>query len=227
MKTQLKRIPIEKNITRFFHQLFKGKQRKPFPGSEEYWEQRYASGGNSGVGSYDKFAEFKAEILNSFVHRNKLSNVIEFGCGDGNQLSLASYPNYTGFDVSQTILGECKKRFSEDSSKKFKLMKDYDGETADLTLSLDVIYHLVEEEIFESYMLNLFNASNQYVIVYASDSDDNKGMEGTHVKHRKFTEWIDKNLPQWILMDHIPNKYPYAGNYKTGSFADFYVYKKP
>ncbi|TAT59972.1 hypothetical protein EGM92_29840 [Enterobacter cloacae] len=26
--------------------------------------------------------------------------MMEFGCGDGNQLSLADYPRYTGFDIS-------------------------------------------------------------------------------------------------------------------------------
>ncbi len=152
--------------------------------------------------------------------------VIEFGCGDGNQLSLATYPEYIGFDVSQTVIGECTKRFSSDNSKMFKLMKDYDGETADLSLSLDVIYHLIEDEIFESYMRTLFKASNQYVIVYASDSEDNEGLEGTHVRHRKFTKWIHDNLPQWKLIEHIPNRYPYAGDYRTGSFADFYIYVK-
>ena len=38
--------------------------------SHEYWEKRYASGGNSGAGSYNYLAEFKAEILNNFVTKN-------------------------------------------------------------------------------------------------------------------------------------------------------------
>lgn len=77
-----------------------------------------------------------------------------------------------------------------------------------------------------SYMQSLFEASNQYVIVYASDSEDNEGYEGTHVRHRKFTNWIHDNAPQWKLIEHIPNRYPYAGNSRTGSFADFYIYVK-
>ncbi len=65
-----------------------------FPGSDKYWEQRYAVGGNSGVGSYGKFANFKAEVINKFVREHKIKSVIEFGCGDGNQLKLANYPSY-------------------------------------------------------------------------------------------------------------------------------------
>lgn len=220
IKEQVRRIPILGNLFRRISRRFGGGQPKPFPGSEKYWEQRYASGGNSGAGSYEKFAEFKAEIINSFIKKENITSVIEFGCGDGNQLSLSNYPKYIGFDVSETVVSDCSKRFSADSSKKFKLMKDYDGETAELSLSLDVIYHLIEDEIFESYMQVLFKASDQYVIVYASDSEDNEGFEGTHVRHRKFTKWINDNVPQWKLIEHIPNRY------RAGSFADFYIYSK-
>ncbi len=199
--------------------------RKRFPGSSEYWEKRYATGGNSGVGSYSKFAEFKAEVLNDFVAKNNIESVVEFGCGDGNQLSLATYPIYVGVDVSPTVLDVCKTKFSNDASKTFKLMTEYNNETADISMSLDVIYHLVEDEIFESYMHTLFKAANRYVIIYASDSEDDERHDGAHVRHRIFTKWINENISNCKLIEHIPNKYPYEGDYKTGSFSDFYVYE--
>ena len=96
--------------------------RKPFLGSRTYWEERYAGGGNSGVGSYSKFAEFKAEVLNDFIVSNSVGSVIEFGCGDGNQLSLANYPRYLGFDVSATAIDLCHAPFAGDESKSFKLL---------------------------------------------------------------------------------------------------------
>lgn len=196
-----------------------------FPGSERYWEERYSSGGNSGVGSYDKFATFKAEVINAFVEENRIASVIEFGCGDGNQLSLANYPAYTGFDVSETIISQCREKFILDKSKLFKLTEEYNEDKADLSLSLDVIYHLVEDEVFEIYMRNLFDSSLRFVIIYSSNYDSDQGYRGTHVRHRKFTRWIEENLPTWNLIEHIPNKYPYQGNYKKGSFADFYFYQ--
>jgi hypothetical protein len=64
-----------------------------FPGSADYWERRYAEGGDSGHGSYGRFAEFKAEVLNRFVAEQRIESIVEFGCGDGNQLTLASYPD--------------------------------------------------------------------------------------------------------------------------------------
>ena len=203
-------------------------QEKPasFQGSEAYWEKRYASGASSGAGSYGPFAGFKAEILNEFVASHPVRAVIEFGCGDGNQLRLAEYPAYTGLDVSPTVIERCRELFKSDASKSFHLMSEYAGEKADLALSLDVIFHLVEDEVFERYMRALFQASRRYVIVYSSDTDDNRGHEGTHVKHRKFTRWVQERAPEWKLVRHVPNRYPYRGDYRTGSFAEFFVYEK-
>src|SRR5437899_4317923 len=62
--------------------------------------QFFGGRANSGLGSYDKLAEFKAEVLNGFVKENTIKSVIEYGCGDGNQLKFAEYPSYLGFDVS-------------------------------------------------------------------------------------------------------------------------------
>ena len=227
MKEQIKKIPILGNLARQIYGWVVKNKTKPtlFPGSEKYWEQRYASGGNSGVGSYNKFAEFKAEVLNAFINKHNIQTVIEFGCGDGNQLSC-SFPTYIGIDVSQTVIDSCKERFSSDPSKTFKLAKEYDRETADLSLSLDVIYHLVEDEVFENYMRALFKSANRYVIIYSSNSENNAEYKGTHVRHREFTEWIKNNISNWKLIECIANRYPYEGNYKRGSFADFYIYKE-
>lgn len=226
VKEQIKQIPYLGSIAQQLYRCIIGTPPKAFPGSEEYWEERYAAGRDSGAGSYDKFARFKAEILNSFVSEHQISSVIEFGCGDGNQLSLAHYPEYIGFDVSKTVLSECRKRFADDRAKTFKLMGDYSGEKADLTLSLDVVYHLVEDEVFENYMRTLFEASERFVIVYSSDTEENAGYEGTYVWHRKFTSWIKDNFPRWELIGHVPNKYPYEGDHRAGSFADFYIYQR-
>lgn len=223
LKGLIKQIPILGDLAR---RLRGGVEPPaPFRDSASYWETRYASGGNSGVGSYSKFAHFKAGVLNQFVQDHQIATVIEFGCGDGNQLTLACYPEYTGYDVSATAVAMCRKRFATDLAKAFHTVGDYAGETAELAISLDVLFHLVEDSIFEDYMRRLFDASRRYVIVYSSDTDDNHGYEGTHVRHRKFTRWVGDNLSHWKLIEHIPNRYPYHGDYTQGSFADFFIYE--
>lgn len=90
----------------------RGNGNGQFVGSADYWEKRYSSGGNSGVGSYDKFADFKARVLNRFVEEEKISSITELGCGDGNQLNYANYNVYLGVDVSETAIKKCSERFA-------------------------------------------------------------------------------------------------------------------
>jgi hypothetical protein len=47
----------------FFWNFLENWQRRhrKFSGSKAYWENRYADGGNSGAGSYNRLADFKAE----------------------------------------------------------------------------------------------------------------------------------------------------------------------
>lgn len=228
MKEIIKRIPILGDVAKRIYWRLLARRRNPesFPGSAAYWEKRYSAGGNSGVGSYALFAEFKADVLNRFVDTHHVQSIVEFGCGDGNQLRLAKYPSYVGLDVSNTAIALCQELFKSDQHKSFRLMNEYNGENADLTLSLDVIYHLVEDNVFEYYMRTLFAASSRYVIIYASDYDDDRGSEGAHVRHRKFTRWVEENLPNWNLVEHLPNRYPYSGDYRKGSFAEFFIYEK-
>ena len=94
-------------------------------------------------------AEFKSHFLNQFVKDKQIKHVLELGCGDGNQLSYAKYPKYTGFDVSPDAVSMCAKKFSADLTKTFHLLDEYTPADYDLSLSLDVIYHLVEQPVFE------------------------------------------------------------------------------
>jgi SAM-dependent methyltransferase len=199
------------------------RQRMDFAGSSNFWEENYRSGELSGPGSYGALAEGKARFLNAFVRDNSIGSVIEFGCGDGNQLSLAEYPRYVGLDVSKSAIGLCKGRFAADQHKSFFL---YNGEafvdhvgifTADMAMSLDVVYHLIEDAVFETYMAQLFAAGQRYVIVYSSDTE----IRGTapHVRHRHFTPWVERNCPDWSLAEvrRGPNEEP--------GRADFFVYE--
>jgi len=182
-------IAGQKYLSKILKTVF---QKQTFTNSGDYWEERYKKGGNSGAGSYNNLAEFKGEIINSFVADNNVKNVIELGCGDGNQLRYFNFASYLGLDVSQTAVLKCREIFKSDPSKRFELIENYKEERAELVLSLDVIFHLIEDEIFEKYMKTLFDASDKFIIIYSSNREDN-GETAAHFKHRRFTEWIDKN----------------------------------
>jgi hypothetical protein len=205
-------------------------KRGRFFESEAYWEDRYRNGRNSGCGSYGKFAEFKSSVINEFVKYNNIETVIEFGCGDGSQLALADYKSYVGLDVSKTIVKHCIGKFYQDSSKSFFLYSpgafrdNHHLFLCELGLSLDVIYHLVEDEVFERYMEDLFSCAKRFVIIYSSDDEHYE--PAIHVRNRKFTLRVEKNKPEWMLIKTIPNIYSYHGDRRGGSWSDFFFYKK-
>jgi hypothetical protein len=226
VKDVVRRLPLVGPVAVYGSGLVR---RLTFTGSKDYWEQRYRAGGTSGGGSFGHLAQFKADVLNSFVERHGVKSVLEFGSGDGRQLELARYPRYIGLDVSPTAIRECAARFAHDRTKSFLL---YSSDafvdplgvvSAELTLSLDVIYHLVEDPVFETYMRHLFAASTRYVGIYSSDTT--KIAPQPHVRHRKFSDWVASNAPDFRVLERVPN--PHRGNDPTNeSFADFVFYEK-
>ncbi|RYF90090.1 MAG: methyltransferase domain-containing protein [Chitinophagaceae bacterium] len=209
----LKKSPLLTKIAREIKRVL-------FRSSASYWENRYRKSGNSGRGSYGKYAVYKANVINDFVKKKYISEVIEFGCGDGNQIKSLEVLQYTGLDVSPSAIKICKDLFWNDPSKKFILYQEFlqqqqlETERFDLSLSLDVIYHLVEDEVYEKYMNALFAAAAKYVIIYAWDTNSENKI---HVLHRKFSDWVSANASEFVLSDHIPG---------GTEFCDFYIYQR-
>jgi SAM-dependent methyltransferase len=199
--------------------------------SAEYWETRYRSGGNSGAGSYNHLALFKAEVINTLLKEFNISTVVEFGCGDGNQLSLLSMEKYIGLDVSPTAIQKCIGKFEGDQAKSFYLYNSFCFKDAaelfkmECSMSLDVLFHLVEQKVYDIYLDHLFSSAGKIVIIYAANLDI--PLQSTHEYYRMFTKDIEIKYPQWELTRTIKNRYP-AKNFEDqeGSLADFFVFKR-
>jgi hypothetical protein len=200
---------------------------RKFTTSAQYWEERYRKGGDSGAGSYGSAAAYKAAVINRFVTEHAIQSVIEFGCGDGNQLRYFSFPSYLGFDVSETAIARCRETYATDASKRFALMPAYAHQKADLTLSLDVIYHLVEDPVYHGYMQTLFAASKRFVIIYSSHTADNSyDLKAAHVRNRIFSDWVQQHATTFRLIDHIrPPKYD-GPKGSEPCLTDFFIYEK-
>lgn len=197
-----------------------------FNNSIDYWEKRYKQGDTSGLGSHGKFAEFKAKIINTFVEKNSIKTIIEFGCGDGNQLSYFVLPSYIGLDVSKIALEKCVSKFKNDTTKRFfyydpfLFVNNNSIFQAELALSLEVIFHLVEDNIYEKYIQDLFSSVKKYVIIYSSNFKEKRKKISPHVRHREFTKDIIKLCPDWHHIKTIKSRYP------EETFSDFFIFKK-
>jgi len=196
--------------------------------SSEFWNNHYIEGGTSGTGSYKKVAKFKADTINNFIKEHSIKSLIELGCGDGNNLSLLEINDYTGVDVSSAIININKNYFIDDTTKRFFILMDkepYFNRTYDLSISLDVIFHLLEDDVFEQYMQDLFTLSSKYVIIYSSNHEE--FTKWKEYRHRKFMRYVTENIQDFELIKFLPNKYPLQlGRESETSASDFYFFKK-
>jgi SAM-dependent methyltransferase len=183
-------------------------KRMQFWSSELYWERRYRRGRTSGSGSEGANARFKADFLNAFVREHRITTVLELGCGDGRQLILAEYPDYVGVDVSPTAIRFCKERIGRIPGRRFHHSSERNAwalpQHFDLTLSLDVIYHLIEDDMFDAHMRDLFSCSRRFVVIYSwnfAETDEAYVNGGyVHIRRRRFTDWVEANASsQWGL----------------------------
>lgn len=177
--------------------------------SKHYWERRYIDGHTSGVGSRGELAIYKAKVINNFIKKNKIKSLCEFGCGDF-LFNLIKVSEFTGYDVSDYVIEKNK------LSSKYKFTSNLKELTAyDLVTSLDVIFHLIEDDVYISYMDFLFKLSKKYVIIYSPN--ENKEVS-IHVKYRKFLNNISNNFK---LKKFINN--PHKGELTQ---SDFYIFEK-
>ena len=81
-------------------------------------------------------------------------------CGDGNNLKLyTKIPEYKGLDVSETVIAARKEEWAGRPSRTFALVDAEAGPprglVADMGMSLDVLYHVVEITLWKQYLENL------------------------------------------------------------------------
>ncbi len=228
LKAAIKRLPLIGGLAvRIVRSV---RPRKEFMSSRDFWERRYSSGGNSGAGSEGELAAFKASTINDVLRRYSIDSVVELGCGDGRQIALVDCPRYLGLDISPSAVRRCCEAFAGDDTKAFEV---YDPTTFDgarlgatLALSIDVIFHLVEDDVFDRYMGDLFALGREFVLIYSSDREERPDPAAPQVRQRCFSNWIAARAPDWSLIERIENEHPYQQDAQSGSRSDFYLYRR-
>ncbi|MFC3747825.1 methyltransferase [Paenibacillus sp. GCM10012306] len=178
-----------------------------------YWEQTYKTGGNSGSGSYGVLAEFKAAVVNACIERYNVNEVIEFGCGDGHQLGLINYPRYIGLDISSESVRICQEKYGDDPTKAFATYHPLtwtggqQGLQADMTVCLDVLYHIIDENHFQATLSHVLNASRDIVVIYSKlDTGDDEQIIYT-IKDRDLLSRLAQ-FGDFQIVERIPQLYP-------------------
>lgn len=193
--------------------------------SSKYWEERYVNGGNSGNGSYGMLANYKKDFINNFILKNNIKSLLEYGCGDCNQLNLIECDNIIGVDVSKEAIELCNKKIPNHKFFTINKNESLSEVKIDLVLSLDVLYHLIEDDVYENYITNLVSLNSDYIIIYSCNFEDD-GNYAKHVKPRNFTKHpsITEN---YDLIHFEKNKYNEKQNdMNLYSNSDWFIYMK-
>lgn len=179
-----------------------------------YWEERYKQRQGSGLGSYGLLAESKAEIVNRFISEHDVDMVVEYGCGDGNNLRYMNYPAYVGLDVAPSAVELCRSMFEKDTSKTFLLYDPLHLQEGTLPLGtlvvcLDVLYHIIPDEDYLATLRDIFSSAKRYVILYTSIDAFRREpyQQGSHVRHRDILSSL-RLFPEFEIENIIEQKYP-------------------
>lgn len=131
----------------------------------EYWENRYKRGGTSGRGSIGELGKWKWEVIEKFA--KPTDDLIDVGCGDLSFWTGRDFPGrYTGIDVSQTIIERNRK--SRPNLKFLCSSADelVDIGTAGIVFCLDVLFHIMDDQIYEKTLSNLTKYSSDWIFIY-------------------------------------------------------------
>jgi SAM-dependent methyltransferase len=191
--------------------------------SATYWQARYQMGGTSGAGSAGRLLAWKAAVINGFIAANGIGELLDLGCGDGALAERITVASYRGTDVSADALARTAAAREGLGTTRLIPWDAMDREKpAELALSFDVIFHLVEDRTYGLYMRRLLGAARRFILIYSSNVD--RAWPAPHVRHRRFTDAIPAIDPTWRVAAHVPNPYPYDHNRAdTTSFADLYL----
>lgn len=193
-----------------------------FQSSEVHWQRHYEQGGNSGPGSYGESALYKADLINRAIREHGIRSIIELGCGDGNQLTYLEVDQYIGLDISKVAIERCIAHHGRNAKRSFIWYDQHHFHdplhilSADCAMSLDVIFHLVEDEVFTRYIRNLFGCGRRFVIIYALDEPEVRPVH-VSVRLRNYSKYIAANVPEFRIALHIAAK---------EEFSDLYVYER-
>ncbi len=179
------------------------------PDYKKWWDEWYAHGQTSGPGSRGFLAQYKAEVINEFIRTHSIQSAIEFGCGDGYNLALISYPEYIGLDISPTSVRMCEQKFKNDPTKQFMhyipasfVNKGF--KTVDLVLCIDVLYHVLEEQDYVKTLDDIFSFNAPYVILYTTLTEKWNGGYA-EIFHRNVLTYLAKYCDYSYTV--IENKY--------------------
>lgn len=130
------------------------------------WDKHYANGGMSGEPDFYTFMwKWKLKILKEYCNM-KTDSFIDIACGDLQFWNNELPKNYTGIDISPSIIQKNKNLFP-DTNFIISNAASPLNLTADNIICFNVLYHIIDDDEYKQILINLKNYSNKYIFIFA------------------------------------------------------------
>lgn len=137
----------------------------------DFWQQRYASGLDSGPGSGGPEAAWKVEQILRACAGRKIRTILDLGCGDGalGRAVMAGLPEATclGIDQAPAAVDLCRAAAPEGAEYQEGDLCSPGLPRADLVLCLDVLFHLQSQDRHDAAVAAICGAFRSLAIIAA------------------------------------------------------------
>lgn len=131
---------------------------------EQYWEERYFSSGTSGEGSVGVERAWKWRIMDTYIPF--LNNVLDLGCGDLSFWEGKDCEDYTGIDISNTIIEKNKINRPKWNFICANAENRITGLKKDIVLCFDVLFHILDDKNYLDILENLCYYSEDFILIH-------------------------------------------------------------
>ncbi len=149
---------------------------------EEHWDQRYIDDGTSGAGSIGDYRDLKWSIIDKYVPI--LQSVVDVGCGDLSFWERRDCVNYTGIDISATIIERNRILRPDWEFIWSNAETRVEGLSKETVFCFDVLFHIMNDESYLKILENLTQYSRNYIFIYTWI---NSPFQKTRLMKRLFT----------------------------------------
>jgi len=173
----------------------------------EYWNERFKLRKNVGWGSHPKsnWYKQKKDAVRRVLDKDNVLKVLDICCGDCKFIAeLPQFQNnsieYVGIEPTKSIYNQITKEFPDKTFLNItipELIKTTMNEEFDLIICYDMLFHLVDDKLYDDFIKWMFNRKTKFVIVSYSDVPEKiQKSEAGHYIPRNFYKNI-QSIGYW------------------------------
>ncbi len=141
--------------------------------SQKFWDDRYSSGMTSGDNGAGPLKDWQWEVLTKVA--GEIDDVIDVGCGDlrfwqDKDGMIRECKKYTGIDISQFMIEKHSRIFKIFDRPEWTFIHSpadvyIEGLHARIVVCLNMLYHILNEDVFNNILKNLSLYSDEWVFI--------------------------------------------------------------